>query len=107
MTTQVHCIIFFFNLFLIFSNFFLVEIFRENSFNLSLNGKDILENDSVLLRDLGIVNGDLIHVLLNNDEEEITSDNLSAPGSSRSTVHSTRTPSFHSTEPVAGPSQVK
>lgn len=80
---------------------------RENSFNLSLNGKDILENDSVLLRDLGIVNGDLIHVLLNNDEEEITSDNLSAPGSSRSTVHSTPTPSFHSTEPVAGPSQVR
>lgn len=44
--------------------------FRENSFDLSLNGRDFLVNDSVSLTGLGIVNGDLIYVVLNTQEEE-------------------------------------
>lgn len=86
-------------------------VLRESSFHLSLNGQDVLENDSLLLTDLGIVNGDLIHVLCNRDEleEETTLDNLDTPGSSKSTAQISHTPSCHtfSTEPVAGPSQVR
>ncbi|KAK2553953.1 F-box only protein 7 [Acropora cervicornis] len=44
--------------------------FRENSFDLSLNGRDFLVNDSVSLTGLGIVNGDLIYVVSNTQEEE-------------------------------------
>ena len=47
-----------------------VCFFRENSFDLSLNGRDFLVNDSVSLTGLGIVNGDLIYVVLNTQEEE-------------------------------------
>ena len=43
---------------------------RRNNFNLSLNGQDILDNDSVPLKDLGIVNGDLIHVITARDSEQ-------------------------------------
>lgn len=43
---------------------------RRNNFNLSLNGQDILDNDSVLLKDLGIVNGDLIYVIPARDSEQ-------------------------------------
>lgn len=55
---------------------------------MSLNGKDILENDFVFFRDLGIVNGDLIYVLFNNDEEEIILDNFSVFGFLRFIVYS-------------------
>lgn len=44
--------------------------FRENSFHLSLNGRDFLVNDSVSLTGLGIVNGDLIYVVSNTQEQE-------------------------------------
>ena len=86
---------------------FLFIFFRANSFNLSLNGQDVLDNESVLLADLGIVNGDLIYILLNKDEQEPGSDNLNAPGTSRDTACSSHNLSHHSTEPAAGPSQVK
>lgn len=43
---------------------------RRNNFNLSLNGQDILDNDSVPLKDLGIVNGDLIYVITARDSEQ-------------------------------------
>ena len=43
---------------------------RRNNFNLSLNGQDILDNDSVPLKDLGIVNGDLIYVIPARDSEQ-------------------------------------
>ena len=43
---------------------------RRNNFNLSLNGQDILDNDSVPLKDLGIVKGDLIYVIPARDSEQ-------------------------------------
>lgn len=44
--------------------------FRENSFDLSLNGRDFLVDDSVSLTGLGIVNGDLIYVVSNTQDQE-------------------------------------
>ena len=49
---------------------FVFFVFRENSFELSLNGRDFLVDDSVSLTGLGIVNGDLIYVVSNAQEQE-------------------------------------
>ena len=49
---------------------FVFFVFRENSFDLSLNGRDFLVDDSVSLTGLGIVNGDLIYVVSNTQEQE-------------------------------------
>lgn len=66
--------------------FLLVFIFRTGSFNLSLNGQDVLDNDSILLTDLGIVNGDLIYILQNTEEQSSELASQHTPGSSRDTL---------------------
>ena len=60
------------NLLLKLCQFSFLSVFfrRRNNFNLSLNGQDILDNDSVPLKDLGIVNGDLIYVIPARDSEQ-------------------------------------
>lgn len=69
---------------------------------MNLNGKDILENDFIFFRDLGIVNGDLIYVLFNNDEEEIILDNFSVFGFLRFIVYSIFIFFFYFIELVVG-----
>lgn len=80
---------------------------RTDSFNLSLNGQDVLDNDSVLLTDLGIVNGDLIYILQNTEEQGNGLASQNAPGSSRDTLHSNQQLPRHSVEHPRDPTQVQ
>ena len=59
---------------------------RENSFDLSLNGHDFLVDDSVSLTGLGIVNGDLIYVVLNTQEQEVAQTSQTADCASSSNL---------------------
>ena len=69
---------------------------RTNSFDLSLNGRDFLVDDSVSLTDLGIVNGDLIYVVPNTlQPEEAQSSQPTACSSSNVRVHTKVTQQDH------------
>ena len=68
---------------------------RRNNFNLSLNGQDILDNDSVPLKDLGIVNGDLIYVIPARRDSEQHRDN---PGNQYADFLADQHPFQHSAE---------
>ena len=68
---------------------------RRNNFNLSLNGQDILDNDSVPLKDLGIVNGDLIYVIPASQDSEQRGDN---PGNQYADFLADQHPFQHSAE---------
>ena len=57
--------------------------YRTNTFHLSLNGQDFLDDDSVLLTDLGIVNGDLIYVVANTERQEDVQTNQTITCTSR------------------------
>lgn len=81
--------------------------FRTDSFNLSLNGQDVLDNDSVLLTDLGIVNGDLIYVLQNAGEQGNALASQNTPGSSRDTSHTNQQLPCTSIEHASDPAQVQ
>lgn len=75
----------------------------RTSYQLSLNGKDpIKEDDNCTLRDLGLVSGDLIHILLGSESADVTGDvpnNLNptrsscTPGNSVDAVHTDESPS--------------
>lgn len=73
-------------------------ICRTDSFNLSLNGQDVLDNESVLLADLGIVNGDLIYVLQNTGVQRTEEASQNTPGPSRDTLPTNQQLSRHSVE---------
>ncbi|XP_020600437.1 F-box only protein 7-like isoform X2 [Orbicella faveolata] len=78
---------------------------RTGSFNLSLNGQDVLDNDSVLLTDLGIVHGDLIYILQNSGEQGNALASQNTPGSSRDTLHTDQQVPCTSAEHVSDPAQ--
>ncbi|KAL9960657.1 hypothetical protein ACROYT_G034143 [Oculina patagonica] len=71
---------------------------RTDSFNLSLNGQDVLDNESVLLADLGIVNGDLIYVLQNTGLQRTEEASQNTPGPSRNNLPTNQQLSRHSVE---------
>ena len=81
---------------------FYVLFCRTDSFDLSLNGQDVLDNDSVLLTDLGIVHGDLIYILQNVGEQGNALASQNTPGSSRDTLHTNQQPCT-SAEHVSNP----
>ncbi|KAJ7376532.1 F-box only protein 7 [Desmophyllum pertusum] len=80
---------------------------RTDSFNLSLNGQDVLDNESVQLADLGIVNGDLIYILYNTDErgDELSSQNTYTPGTFRDTSHTNQRRPCHLVQYARDPPQ--
>ena len=80
---------------------------RTDSFNISLNGQDVLDNDSVLLTDLGIVNGDLIYILQNAEEQGSAFACQDTAGSSRETLHSNQQVPSTSVEHASYPAQVQ
>lgn len=83
--------------------YFYILFCRTDSFNLSLNGQDVLDNDSVLLADLGIVHGDLIYILQNAGEQENALASQNTPGSSRNTLHTDQQVPCTSVEHVSDP----
>lgn len=85
------------NLLLKLCQFSFLSVFfgRRNNFNLSLNGQDILDNDSVPLKDLGIVNGDLIYVIPASRDSEQHGDN---PGNQYADFLADQHPFQHSPE---------
>ena len=85
---------------------FYVLFCRTDSFNLSLNGQDVLDNDSVLLTDLGIVNGDLIYILQSTGEQGNVLASHNTTGSSRDTSHTNQQLPCTSVEHVSDPAQV-
>lgn len=80
---------------------------RTDSFNISLNGQDVLDNDSVLLTDLGIVNGDLIYILQNAGEQENALACQDTTVSSRETLHTNQQVPSTSVEHTSYPAQVQ
>ena len=76
---------------------------RADSFNLSLNGQDVLDNDSVQLTDLGIVHGDLIYILQNAGEQGNALASQITSGSSRDTLDTNQQVPCTSVEDVSDP----
>lgn len=67
----------------------------------------MLDNDSVLLTDLGVVNGDLIYVLQNTGEQRTEEASQNIPRPSRDTLQTNQQLPCHSVEHARDPAQVQ